>query len=54
MENVTMTAEERREFEAYRAEKQKKRRQNGANSSAPITPQWWTMKSARHYPFSKS
>ena len=24
MENVTMTAEERQEFEAYRAEKQKK------------------------------
>lgn len=24
MENVTMTADERREFEAYRAEKQKK------------------------------
>ena len=28
MENVTMTAEERREFEAYRAEKQKKENKN--------------------------
>lgn len=40
MEKVEMTAEERREFEAFRAEKKKKKPQSFANYSVPPTSKW--------------
>lgn len=39
-EQVTMTAKEREEWEAFKAEKEKRKRQNGARQPVPPISKW--------------